>query len=106
MPRLIIARLLDEAGTYCRGDGMTEEEIYRKLTAIFRDIFDDGDLIATPELTADDVPEWDSLSHIRLIFTVAREFQTQFSAAEIAELKNVGDLTAMLRRKTLVGPGK
>jgi acyl carrier protein len=84
---------------------MTEEEIYRKLTAIFRDVFDDDDLVARPELTAEDVPDWDSLSHVRLIFTVARQFQTQFSAAEIADLKNVGDLAAMLKRKTLVGLG-
>lgn len=84
---------------------MTEEEIYRKLTAIFRDVFDDDDLVARPELTADDVPDWDSLSHVRLILTVVREFQASFSAAEIAELKNVGDLAALLTRKMLVAPG-
>ena len=84
---------------------MTEEEIYRKLTAIFRDVFDDDDLVARPDLTAEDVPDWDSLSHVRLILTIARQFQTQFSAAEIAELKNVGDLAAMVKRKTPVGAG-
>jgi acyl carrier protein len=85
---------------------MTEDEIYRKLTAILRNVFDDDTLVARPELTADDVPDWDSLNHIRLIFTVAREFQTQFSAAEIAELINVGDLAALLKRKTLVAVDK
>ena len=84
---------------------MTEEEIYQKLTAIFRDVFDNDDLVARPDLTADEVPDWDSLSHVRLILTVVREFRTQFSAAEIAELKNVGDLAALLRRKTLVASG-
>jgi acyl carrier protein len=84
---------------------MSEEEIYVKLTAIFRDVFDDDDLVARPELTADDVPDWDSLSHVRLIFTVVREFQAPFSAAEIVELKNVGDLAALLKRKMLVAPG-
>jgi acyl carrier protein len=85
---------------------MTEEEIYRKLTAIFRDVFDDDELVARPELTAEDVPDWDSLSHVRLILTVARQFQTHFSAAEIADLKDVGDLAAMLKRKTLIGLGR
>jgi len=84
---------------------MTEEEIYQKLTAIFRDVFDNDDLVARPDLTADEVPDWDSLSHVRLILTVVREFRTQFSAAEIAELKNVGDLATLLRRKTLVASG-
>jgi acyl carrier protein len=84
---------------------MTDEEIYRKLTVIFRDVFDNDDLVARTELTAEDVPGWDSLSHVRLILTVVREFQTQFSAAEITELKNVGDLAALLKRKMLVTPG-
>jgi acyl carrier protein len=84
---------------------MTQEEIYRKLTAILREVFDDDDLVARPELTADDIPDWDSLNHVRLIFTVAREFQTQFSAAEIAELRNIRDLAALLECKRLKAPG-
>jgi acyl carrier protein len=84
---------------------MHQEEIYRKLTAILREVFDDDDLVARPELTADDVPDWDSLNHVRLIFTVGREFRTQFSAAEIAELRNIRDLAALLERKTLDAPG-
>ncbi|HEV2549952.1 MAG TPA: acyl carrier protein [Stellaceae bacterium] len=81
---------------------MSDEEIYRKLTTIFREVFDDDDLSARPDLTSEDVPGWDSLSHIQLILTVVREFRTQFSAAEITELKNVGDLAALLKRKMLV----
>jgi acyl carrier protein len=43
------------------------DPIYAGPNQIFRDVFDDDTVIATPELKADDVAEWDSLSHIRLI---------------------------------------
>ena len=57
------------------------DEIYKKMTEIFRDVFDDDTLVVTPDMTADDVAEWDSLNHIRLILTVQKAFEVKFSAA-------------------------
>lgn len=79
---------------------MTEADIYSKLTQVFHDVFDDDELVVTPQLTADDVPEWDSMSHVRLMLTVERAFNTRFAAAEIAGLKNVGELVALVQRHT------
>jgi acyl carrier protein len=78
---------------------MTEQEVYARLTGIFRDVFDDEDLLVLPELTAADVAEWDSLSHVRLILSVEREFQTHFPVAEIANLRNVGEFVSLIRRR-------
>jgi acyl carrier protein len=78
---------------------MTEQEVYARLTEIFRDVFDDEDLQVRPELTAADVAEWDSLSHVRLILSVEREFQTRFPVADIANLRNVGELVSLIRRR-------
>jgi acyl carrier protein len=75
------------------------EDIYRKLTEIFCDVFDDDAIVVTPELTARDVAEWDSLNHIRLILTVQKAFGIQFSAAQTAGLKNVGDLAGLIQSK-------
>ena len=58
------------------------DDVYRRLTEIFHDVFDDDSIVVTPELTASDVPEWDSLSHIRLVLAVQRAFQVKFSAAQ------------------------
>jgi len=77
------------------------EDIYRKLTEIFRDVFDDDTIIVTPELTASDVAEWDSLTHIRLILTVQKSFGVQFSAAQTAGLKNVGELARLVQSKAI-----
>jgi acyl carrier protein len=76
------------------------DAIYAKMTEIFRDVFDDDAIEVTPELTAADVPEWDSLSHIRLVLAVQKAFQTKFSAAQTAGLKNVGEFVALIRSRT------
>ena len=73
--------------------------IYEKLTEIFQDIFDNDDVIATPELTAHDVEEWDSLSHIRVIVTIEEEFDIKFSVSEIVELNNVAEMVALIESK-------
>lgn len=79
---------------------MTETEIYVTLTRVFRDVFDDDELTITPELTADDVADWDSMSHVRLMLNAERAFKTRFAAAEIAGLKNVGELVALIQHHT------
>ncbi|MHA4875364.1 acyl carrier protein, partial [Enterococcus faecium] len=56
--------------------------------------------VITPETTADDVEEWDSLSHIRLIVAVERAFGIKFANAEIESLENVGDLIGAIDKKT------
>jgi len=78
---------------------LTEEQILERLVPIFREIFDDEDLVPTREMTAKDVAEWDSLSHIRLMVTIERVFKIHFAAAEISNLVNVGHLVKTLHAK-------
>ena len=75
------------------------ENIHQRLTAIFHDVFEDDSIVVTPELTASDVPEWDSLSHIRLMLAVQSAFQVSFSAAQIAGLRNVGELAELIHAR-------
>ena len=73
---------------------------YDQLTEIFQDVFDNDEIVATPELTAADVDEWDSLSHIRIIVAVEDAFNIKFSISEISELQNVGQMAALVEGKT------
>ncbi len=75
------------------------DDVYSRLAAIFRDIFDDDAIVLRPDLTAADVPEWDSLSHIRLVLAIQNAFGIKFSAAQTANLKNVGELADLIRAK-------
>ena len=81
-----------------RSANVTEADIYARLTKVFQDVFADDDLEINAKMTAGDVPEWDSMSHVRLMLTVERAFNAKFAAAEIAGLQNVGDLVSVIKR--------
>ncbi len=74
-------------------------DITSRLNNVFREVFDDESITLTPAMTADDIDEWDSLSHIRLVLSVEKEFGVKFSAAEIGALKNVGDFVKLIESK-------
>lgn len=76
------------------------DDLLMRVQSIMADTFDEDDLVITPETTAADVEEWDSLSHIRLVVAIERAFGIKFSNAEIEGLENVGDLTRAIRAKT------
>jgi acyl carrier protein len=82
-----------------KGATVNEAEIYRGLTPVFHDVFDDDDIILSPSMAAPDVHGWDSLAHIRLMLTIERKFKLRFSASEVANLKNVGELVGLIQSK-------
>ena len=82
------------------------DPILPRLTAVFREVFDDDELELKPEMTADDVDGWDSLAHIRLILSVQKAFGVKFSPVEMNRLKNVGDLIALTKDKQSQAAGR
>ncbi|MBQ9217134.1 MAG: acyl carrier protein [Muribaculaceae bacterium] len=75
------------------------EQILNELTAIFRDILDNDELVATPQLTAEDVEEWDSLSHIQLVVAIEKHWNIKFSSREIMKWQNVGEMADAIAAK-------
>lgn len=78
---------------------MTRDEIYSKLTLILRDVFDDDDLAPTDATTSDDVAEWDSTNHVRMMVAVEAKFGIRFETDEITKPENVGELVDMIQSK-------
>ena len=78
---------------------MDIEAIREKITPIFRDVLDRDDLILRDDLSADQVEEWDSLSHTRLVVAIEKAFQIRFTNAEIAALGNVGEFVKLIATK-------
>lgn len=74
-------------------------EIYERLNGVFRDVFEDDSLCVTPRTTAADIEDWDSLSHITLIAAVEDEFRMKFSMKEVVEMKNVGEMVALIANR-------
>ncbi len=78
---------------------MDEPQVYTRLSAIFREVFDEDSIEITPQLSAKDVDGWDSLTHIRLILTIEKAFKIKFSTSEIGKLEKVGDLVALIEAR-------
>ena len=76
-----------------------ENHLYRDLTGIFREVFDDDQLVITPETTAADIEGWDSVAHIGLIVAIEERMHVKFHSAELESLHNVGQLAGVLEYK-------
>ena len=70
-----------------------------RLEQVFRNVFDDDELSLTDDMTAADVPQWDSLAHINLMFALESEFGVTFRGDQLAEFANVGELRRFLERE-------
>ena len=79
---------------------MERQEIFEKLNEIFEDVLD---LDETPNLTdetsANDIEEWDSLSHIQLIVAIEKAFKIKFTSLEIMKWANVGEMVNSMEEK-------
>ena len=77
---------------------MTEKEIFEKLEEIFEDVFDEK-ISLKADTTADDVDDWDSLSHITLVSSVEDAFGIKFKMKEVSSMKNVGEMVAIIKER-------
>ena len=73
--------------------------INERLNEVFQNVFDDEDITVTRETTADDIEDWDSLEHIRLIAAVEREFGVKFTMKEVSSMKNVGEMIDIIAER-------
>lgn len=71
---------------------MTVTEVLKDFNEIFIDVLDDEDIVLKATDTANDIEDWDSLSHIQLVVAIEKHFKVKFTASEIAKFKNVGEM--------------
>lgn len=79
---------------------MTRNEIIEKLTPIFRKELEMNDLVLTDNLSANDVDNWTSLTHMLIMTKVEEDFGVTFKLKELKKLQNVGDMITILAEKT------
>jgi acyl carrier protein len=78
---------------------MERSDIRAKVQEILRDIVDDDEVVVTDETVADDVVDWDSTNHVRLIVAIEEEFHIRFETDEITKPESVGDLVDLISAK-------
>lgn len=78
---------------------MNRNEIEEKLTSVFHEVFNDNNIILRDDMTASDVDNWDSLTHMLMITKVEETFGIKFKLKELNKLKMVGDLINTVESK-------
>lgn len=80
---------------------MNNQKMLEEINKIFCDIFDDDNLLVTEDTTANDIEEWDSLAHIRIMMTISKRFHVKLSMEEMAQINRVGDIVLLLQEKAV-----
>jgi len=78
---------------------MNTSPVTERMQTVFRNVLNEPDLQLTDDLTAAEVPGWDSLAHIGLMFSLEAEFGVTFTDNELSLLENVGQLRTVIEAK-------
>jgi len=78
---------------------VNDAQIIEQLQGVFDDLFQDSSLTVTPDLSAHDVEEWDSLMNVQLMVAAEQQFSISISAVDVENLQTVSDLIRMIRNK-------
>ena len=73
--------------------------ISEKLKKAILKALDLADYPMSEETTADQIPGWDSLNHVRVILAVEKEYSVRLKGMEILKLQNIGDLQKLVDSK-------
>ena len=77
---------------------MNQAEVIAQLQTIFDTVFLEP-VVLTPAISAADVPEWDSLTHISLMVAVEKSFGVRFRVGEVENTKHVGDFADLILKR-------
>ena len=77
---------------------MNQSEVIAKLQTIFDSLFLES-VVLTPAISAKDVPEWDSLTHISMMVSVEKAFNVRFRVGEVENAKNIGEFADLILKR-------
>ena len=78
---------------------MSRQEILDKVNEIFQDVFDDETITVAEATTAEDIEDWDSLTHITLISEIESEFGFKFAMKDVIGMKDVGEMLDIIEKE-------
>ena len=78
---------------------MSRQEILDKVNEIFQDVFDDETITVADATTAEDIEDWDSLTHITLISEIESEFGFKFAMKDVLGMKDVGEMLDIIEKE-------
>jgi acyl carrier protein len=73
--------------------------ILSRIGDTLANILDQDHLDLAESTTADDVEDWDSVNHVKLMIALESEFGVRFETSEITAPANVGELISLIQSK-------
>tara|TARA_B100000780_G_C20936877_1_gene373574 strand:- start:64 stop:303 length:240 start_codon:yes stop_codon:yes gene_type:complete len=73
--------------------------IFERVKSILVDILRCNEIDINENSSADEIDQWDSLAHIRLVLEIERQFNIKFSLGELQNLKNMSGLVNLVETK-------
>jgi acyl carrier protein len=70
-----------------------------RIQEIVRDALADDTITLGNGTAASDVPGWDSMANVTIVFCIEHEFGVRFDEDEFSGFANVGELGRMIERK-------
>jgi len=80
---------------------MNSDEVLKKVNEIFIDVLENNKIILNFETTAEDIEEWDSLTHIQIIVAIEKYFNMRFTSTEFQSWENVGEMIDSISKKII-----
>lgn len=80
---------------------MERNEILKQVNDIFIDTLDNEDVVVEELTTANDIEEWDSLTHIQLVVAIEKHFKIRFTSKEIQSWNNVAEMLNCIQEKEI-----
>ena len=69
------------------------------LRNIFREVFDDDGLLISDSTSKDNVMEWDSVAHVKLVLAIEDALNIRFSLDEVTFISSVGDFKVSINKQ-------
>ena len=77
----------------------TRDDLLAKIRGILAEVVDDDSLQLSEDTTADDVQDWDSINHVKLLIGLESELGFRFQTDEVSRIQNVGELISLIQKK-------
>lgn len=79
---------------------MERNKTLKQVNAIFCDVLNNEKIVLTDNTTANDLEDWDSLTHIIIVVAIERHFKIKFVSKEILSWQNVGEMANAIEDKS------
>jgi acyl carrier protein len=79
---------------------LMDEVLEKKIIEICSQAFEVNQKIVTKETSINDLQEWDSLAHLKLILMIESFFELNLDPIEIESINHVSDIIKLVEKNT------